>query len=98
MSNGDELIILYPSVPIRRNRTISQSKEAAAFVVNRVKELIRIRNVLRFEEKGYIVKSLSETQRSSFDPYKALAKLAVEDPIRFSKVVDELEEILKKDG
>ncbi|WP_321383476.1 hypothetical protein [uncultured Enterococcus sp.] len=97
MSNGDELIILCPSVPIRKNRTIEQSRQAADFVANRVKELIRIRNVLRFEEKGYMVKSITENQSNSFDPYKALAKLAVEDPARFAKVVDELEKTLKKD-
>lgn len=96
MFNGDELIVLCPSVPIRRNRTIAQSKEAAVFVVNRVKELIRLRNVLRFEEKGYMVKNFTENLSSSFDPYKALTKLAVEDPVRFAKVVDELQETLKK--
>lgn len=97
MSDGDELIILCPSVPIRKNRTIAQSKEAAIFVVDRVKELIRIRNITRLEEKGYVVKNFTENQSSSFNPYKALAKLAVEDPSKFETVVKELEDLIKND-
>ena len=49
------------------------------------------------EAKGYEVKmvSLEKDKFSLFDPYKALQELAEEDPIKFKRVVNELEGIIK---
>ena len=51
------------------------------------------------EAKGYKVTSLNmdKDKCSYFDPYKALKELAEENPVKFTKVVKELEAILKKD-
>lgn len=95
MPYGDELIILCFSVPICKNRRVDQSKEAARFVVDRVVELIRIRNITRLEENEYVVRNFTENQSSSFNPYKVLSKLAVEDPSKLETVVKELEDLPK---
>lgn len=49
------------------------------------------------EDKGYSVKtvSLEKDKFSHFDPYKALIELAEEDPVKFKRVSDELEDIIK---
>lgn len=43
----------------------------------------------------YIVKDFAGIQSSSFNPYKALEKLAVEDAIKFDITINELEKIKK---
>ncbi|MGX7211685.1 hypothetical protein [Enterococcus innesii] len=49
------------------------------------------------EDKGYPVKtvSLEKDKFSRFDPYKALIELAEEDPVKFKRVSNELEDITK---
>ena len=55
-------------------------------------------NTEDLEAKGYEVKtvSLEKDKCTLFDPYQALQELAGEDPIKFKRVVDELEGIIKR--
>ena len=54
-------------------------------------------NSVDLEDKGYPVKtvSLEKDKFSRFDPYKALIELAEEDPVKYKRVSNELEEIIK---
>lgn len=54
-------------------------------------------NSADLEDKGYTVKtvSLEKDKFSRFDPYKALIELAEEDPVKFKRVSNELEDIIK---
>lgn len=54
-------------------------------------------NSADLEDKGYPVKtvSLEKDKFSRFDPYKALIELAEEDPVKFKRVSNELEDIIK---
>lgn len=49
------------------------------------------------EDKGYPVKtvSLEKDKFSRFDPYKALIELSEEDPVKFKRVSNDLEDIIK---
>jgi hypothetical protein len=54
-------------------------------------------NSADLKDKGYPVKtvSLKKDKFSRFDPYKALIELAEEDPVKFKRVSNELEDIIK---
>ena len=54
-------------------------------------------NSVDLEDKGYPVKtvSLEKDKFSRFDPYKALIELAEEDPVKYKRVSNELEAIIK---
>lgn len=54
-------------------------------------------NSVDLEDKGYPVKtvSLEKDKFSRFDPYKALIELAEEDPVKYKRVSNELEDIIK---
>lgn len=88
------------NIKANKENVMNNGKEIKT-VENGAKKIVDSKGYLTnrtdLEDKGYPVKtvSLEKDKFSRFDPYKALIELAEEDPVKFKRVLNELEDIIK---